>query len=298
MGVQRTITVWVLNFLVVACLAFWGSACDSSTSESGQTTAKQTAPQGPPPIPAKLQGRTLHFPADHSLGALKVRKVGSTRIQDWQQSSDAKGDVGMMQGMEAMLQIGADAVGDLSSLDALPPDALQEIVFEKTDVSDDQLAHLAHLTGLVGLNLDETSVSDAGLAHLADLKSLEKLALGGTRVTDSGLARLEEMTSLKKLWLHNTHITDAGLSHLTALPHLERLILSKTGVTDAGLAELAKIPTLQVLVLQATEISDGGLETIKNFKSLNEIELAGTKVTMAGVQQAKAVLPNCTFHFP
>ena len=49
--------------------------------------------------------------------------------------------------------------------------------------------HLAGLTNLVSLNLDDNPINDAGLAHLKNLTSLQELSLVSARIGDAGLAQ-------------------------------------------------------------------------------------------------------------
>jgi hypothetical protein len=125
-----------------------------------------------------------------------------------------------------------------------------------TSVRDAELAGLAHLRGLTGLQSLDLSecerVTDAGLAHLAGLTGLQSLDLGGCeqgkRVTDAGLAHLRGLTGLRSLDLRGRRqqVTDAGLAHLRGLTGLQSLqVMMSEQVTHAGLRTLkAAMPTL------------------------------------------------------
>ncbi len=71
--------------------------------------------------------------------------------------------------------------------------------FFQTDgkFSDDYLAPLKELHGLVHLNLRGQPVTDAQLAMLKDLNALTELHLEKTKVTDKGLENLKGLTSLE-----------------------------------------------------------------------------------------------------
>ncbi len=132
-----------------------------------------------------------------------------------------------------------------------------------SSVTDADLAHLAGLTNLQVLYLDNTQVTDAGLAHLTGLTNLQVLDLDNTQVTDAGLAHLAGLTNLKGLGLSNTQVTDTGLAHLTGLTNLQVLDLDNTQVTDAGLAHLAGLTNLQNLWLGNTQVTDAGVEALR-----------------------------------
>ena len=105
-------------------------------------------------------------------------------------------------------------------------------------MTDDGLAHLAHLTGLSRLYLSKTRITDAGLAHLTGLTGLEQLSIDGTTVSDAGLRHLEELTRLKILMAYDAQVTAAGKSQLLkALPNLTIWITSPHGTKAAARAE-------------------------------------------------------------
>ena len=56
-----------------------------------------------------------------------------------------------------------------------------------SDVTDDALAQVAKLEGVVWLNLAGTKITSAGLAHIKGMKSLQRLHLEKTEVGDEGV---------------------------------------------------------------------------------------------------------------
>ena len=113
--------------------------------------------------------------------------------------------------------------------------------------TDAYVVHLAGLTELQELGLNNTEVTDAGLVHLAGLTKLKRIDLSNPQVTDAGLAHLAGLTKLKWMDLSNTQVTDAGLVHLAGLAELYELTLNGTQVSDAGAAALKrKLPRLRV----------------------------------------------------
>jgi predicted negative regulator of RcsB-dependent stress response len=106
----------------------------------------------------------------------------------------------------AMLQqvLGDDTIGTVESVDFWNP----------SQVTDDDVAHLAQLPRLKHLNLTDTQVTDAGLKHLAGLKDLSGLTLDNTQVTDAGLVHLAGLKGLRHLNVYRTLVTDAGALEL------------------------------------------------------------------------------------
>jgi hypothetical protein len=86
--------------------------------------------------------------------------------------------------------------------------------------TDSDLEHLARLTALEWLRLDNTAVSGAGASHLKQLTSLHWLSLDNTRLHDAQLEHLKGMTRLKTLRFKNTDVSRAAIDALRpALPY-------------------------------------------------------------------------------
>ena len=101
-------------------------------------------------------------------------------------------------------------------------------------VTDADLKHLADMTAMEVLMLDETNITDAGLAYLVRMKRLKLLVLSRTHITDAGTIYLSQLTALEGMTLDHTQVSDAGLIHLAALTKLETLGLDHTNVTSDG----------------------------------------------------------------
>ena len=106
-------------------------------------------------------------------------------------------------------------------------------------LNDSHLAVIGRFEAVTDLSFEQTGITDAGLAHLKDLPKLEWLNLYRTKIGDAGLASLAEIASLKLLPIGGTKITDKGLAHLAKMPQLEYLGLRATAITDAGTAPMA-----------------------------------------------------------
>jgi hypothetical protein len=122
---------------------------------------------------AERPGRTLHFPADKTIGSIFGRAANDKRFvhamygDEWKPLGNARGDLSIPAGTDVRLDVGQAASTDLASLDALAPDDLQVINLRDTDVNDDGLAHVGRLTDLRIIDLHHTRVTDEGVKHLA-----------------------------------------------------------------------------------------------------------------------------------
>jgi hypothetical protein len=114
-------------------------------------------------------------------------------------------------------------------------------------LSDEHLALLKELKGLVHLDLRGQPVTDAQLIHLKPLTELTHLHLENTKITDKGLENLKGLVNLEYLNLYGTAVSDAGLANLEGMKKLKRLYLWQTKVTEAGAAKLKKaIPGVDI----------------------------------------------------
>ncbi len=110
--------------------------------------------------------------------------------------------------------------GVVTMVDLLPLlPSLQNVDFDKSDVSDDQLAVLKDLPNLRVLFLNETSIGSKGIAHLVGT-TVEVLHLQScNHIDDACVPYLARMKSLKKLYLDKRNLSAAALVRLErALP--------------------------------------------------------------------------------
>jgi hypothetical protein len=117
-----------------------------------------------------------------------------------------------------------------------------EVSYLQTDgkFTDEHLALLKDLKGLVHLNLRGQPVTDAQLVHLRPLTELTELHLEKTKITDKGLADLRGLVNLEYLNLYGTDVSDAGLANFEGMKKLKHLYVWQTKVTEAGAAKLKK----------------------------------------------------------
>jgi hypothetical protein len=167
-----------------------------------------------------------------------------------------------------------------------------EVLFDRGNVTDADLVHVAGMTKIKRLDIHGSKVTDVGMGQLATLRNLETLDLHGTQVTNAGLTHLTGLRKLKRLYLYDTQITDAGLIHLAGLAQLEHLDLSRTPTTDYGLAHLAGLAELRSLYLYNNHVTDKGISHLAGNQKLDLLYLYGTRVTDEGINELRKALPN------
>ena len=127
------------------------------------------------------------------------------------------------------------------------------------------MATLGQLEKLEQIVLDRTRVSDRGIAELGNLKSLRRLGLRGTHITDSDMANLATIKSIEELDLSLTDVNDLGVSRLRAMPKLRKVNLSNPYISDKALEYLAEIPSLKELslVVDGKRVTNPGVRDLQ-----------------------------------
>lgn len=167
---------------------------------------------------------------------------------------------------------------------------------EFADITDDDLAYVATLTGLESLNVAWTPITDDGLRWIKGLTNLKRLELYNTQVSNNGLSSLSKLKRLEYLSLEGTQVTDKGLNQFTGFPALAELHLNRLPITDIGLAHLSDMKRLRELELNGTDVSDAGLVHLASL-GLLRLDLYRTRVTAQGVERLCRSRPECNIHF-
>ena len=94
------------------------------------------------------------------------------------------------------------------------------------EMGDDQV--------VLKVNLGRSEVTDDDLAHLATFPQLRSIDLARTKVTSDGLRHLKNITSLEELRLYDTLVDNDGLLQLKRLSKLRWLMLKRTNVDGEG----------------------------------------------------------------
>ncbi len=173
------------------------------------------------------------------------------------------------------------------------------MIWDANRLTDEGMKHLAGLSKLQYLHINNGGLGDAALAVFSRLPRLERLSLQGNSFSDDGLKALAGMKQLKALWIGMNHrpITDAGVRHLSGLTALEELDLQRCQVGDAGIAALKNLKHLRVLVLMedtkgnSHAPTDASVEYLLAFTKLQNLTLISPAITEQGVRRL-VTLPN------
>ncbi len=214
--------------------------------------------------PRSRMPRTLEFPADRSLGEIRVRTVGAAEAVDdwrfggtkgWRKLAPARGFVRVPPGVEARLFVAEEALADLSPLSRLAPDALEGMVVTVAQSGVDTyegrwLKDIGHLRGLRSLII-RAGVHNESLAAIAGLRALEHLDLSSAGIDGRAFETLGRLRGLRRLQLRlGATILPEAWSRLTHLTAVQELSLYGAQTCEFATAAIAKLPALKRLFLR------------------------------------------------
>ena len=307
----------------------------------------------------ELGSRVLSFPEDRAVGTIEIRPTdanlesngvhpsswkprrtskGSERFPavtevkqwvsaegatEWKQHGTAKGSVMVPAGHDVKLRVNADGGNDMSFLRHLPSDAFFGLDLGLSQIEDEQMPFVAHLTGLRMIRLEDTRVTGKGMQHLSALSNLLGFAsdtqianqfagdspyaqksdpFGGDSkaesiygVDDLAASIFLSMPNIREIHLRDDPMTSDALPILGQLKRLERISLELCDITDENLEYLARLPSLTSLSLsypyKRNKITDAGAAKLAIAMGLKDLDLHGARITIRGLAEI-AQLPN------
>jgi thiol-disulfide isomerase/thioredoxin/Leucine-rich repeat (LRR) protein len=218
--------------------------------------------------------RTLKFPADRSVGVLKVRPVGvngwdvSQFYLGWRVLQPARGDVIVPEGNEVKLEAAASAFDDLSFLSSFDPDAIQWLEAESARLDVPALRAIAKLRGLRSLGFSLCQIADESLGELGNLPRLELVDL-----MYPGKARRRTGTPRERRRSAQGQSLVKGVEWLASLPELKELQLDGWQLPDASFEALARCRNLESLTLTIAELKDQHVRSLAKLDHLRSLRV-------------------------
>lgn len=274
---------------------------------------------------ADEHGAELRFSDLKAIGVVQARwedeprPVGDPWLTEynagWTVLEEAKGLVTIPKGAQVKLTV---AKTELSALYSLPPNAVYFLDARWRDLTDRDIAPIAHLTGLRALDLSENRLNmhGPGLAALGALKNLEWLNLWFTPVETLPENAIRQFSRLRFLSGHFRHnsaavmrecadledlefvsfrsgppITADDVAYLSNKPKLHGLVLYNMEMTDETFAGLQNLPNLRYLGVGRNKLTDSTMTAIAKLRELRFLDLHQTGITDAGLAKL-ATLPH------
>ncbi|MBA7617350.1 hypothetical protein ES703_24664 [subsurface metagenome] len=163
--------------------------------------------------------------------------------------------------------------------------------WQDPNITDENLAVLAQIKNLRGLNTISDRLTDLGMRHLRRCKNLRSLNLIARRVTSCGLKYLADLYELRELELTIGFVGNCGLRHLSKLANLRSLNLYPAkGISDAGLKHLGGLRNLRYLNLADARIRGPGLRYLQGLSGLKTLNLASTPLKNSGLKHLEGLV--------
>jgi hypothetical protein len=182
-------------------------------------------------------------------------------------------------------------------LDNIPPDALHtlRLRFSSFDDAEDGLCdramkHAARLTGLQDIILDRSEVSDAGLRQLKNMKNLRSISAFSTLVKGDAFVDLTGLTKLQQFKLGHNQLSHAAYESFHLYPGLTHLNLTRCNPGDEDIKSIAKCAKLTFLHIgRNSSVNDRNVKYLLPMKSLRQLDLGATHVTLDGLLALKSL---------
>jgi len=125
--------------------------------------------------------------------------------------------------------------------------------WQDPNITDENLAVLAQIKNLRGLNTISDRLTDLGMRHLRRCKNLRQLDIGARKLTNLSLRYIGSCKNLRYLSIGGRGISSKGLRYLRGLSELRELDITGFGMSDEGLKNISELKNLRVLSFSVRE---------------------------------------------
>lgn len=212
----------------------------------------------------------LDFPSNYSMGELYVLKPGagaSDSEPSTSTHSPARGRLKFLPGTRTKLKLGYEGSKHMSDLNRLSPNSLFGINMKRLEVTDDDLKHVARLTGLQHVELEGTDISTKGVNYLEPLKNLRFLGVDKTLIRSDAMKSIGKHIMLGNLVIGHNDLNEECYKDLLGLKNLTNLQVDNTHLSEKGFEHIIKLPSLLVIKLSGNNrITDRAMAKLQNSK--------------------------------
>eukprot|EP01111_Echinosteliopsis_oligospora_P017472 TRINITY_DN7585_c0_g1_i1.p1 TRINITY_DN7585_c0_g1~~TRINITY_DN7585_c0_g1_i1.p1 ORF type:complete len:500 (+),score=57.37 TRINITY_DN7585_c0_g1_i1:167-1666(+) len=143
-----------------------------------------------------------------------------------------------------------------------------------SDVNDDSIHHIQHLTTLTHLDISNNNITATALQSISSLHQLSHLSMAQCTNISSGLSHLQTLTNLTFLTAAHCHLNDETVQPLGNLTSLKSLTLVSNKFGDQGMQAIGKLKNLTTLDLSmCTGITDEGIKYIESHPKMSTLNL-------------------------
>ena len=309
----------------VGTVAYFMQSHTFDQSSGGAENKQAQAPAEKKPGPE--QRKTITFPSDRTFGNLYDHKAPHDSDADWPLYAQAKGAVEYPEDSRFHLEVSRECAGDLSPLNALPPDVIQSMRLPSFDMSENNIAALKHMTGISVIYIDQ-EMPDADLqklrasfegrktitcrqpdAVIRDIAPPAEHILSFPEDKSIGFIALRPWHRVEEEWqqfgpakgkvtipagMEVKLAVAEGISDLSALKMLaitdvHTLVLSGAEINDVSMDGPAFLRGVLILEITGTAVTDAGLNKLARNTGLQELKLTNTKIGDQGIEVLKKI---------
>lgn len=151
---------------------------------------------------------------------------------------------------------------------------------EMFEPGPEELAAVADLPRLVGLEISDGKLTPASVRQMGKLSHLTRISLEDCEFPEGNLAFLKHLTSLERLYFRRCKFEGASLSELGALDHLYYVRISDCVLEDSGnLVFPAEMQRLTRLYVYDTFVNQWSFQQLVGSSYLTSLKFQDAKVT-------------------
>lgn len=159
------------------------------------------------------------------------------------------------------------------------------VEFNNLPITDEHIIQICQNYQKRKILLSGTKITDNALKHLATVSGLEYLHLDNTQITGQGFVHFLEHKKLSCVYLENTQINDETLKIIAKIPKIEVVSIQNTPTTWQGVLAIAENPII-CPITRGKQFSDEQMREFrhvqrqfakKNKQPVNDDDLAKAK---------------------
>ncbi len=212
----------------------------------------------------------MDFPSEYSMGELYLLDRNASQDESEPGTTThfaARGRLKFPPGTRAILKLRYEGSQHMSELGRLKPNSLFGINMKRMEVTDDDLKHVAKLTGLVHIELEGTDITSRGVFNLEPLKNLHYLGVDKTLIKSDAMKSIGRHSALVNLIVGHNELDDECYKDLLNLKNMTNLQVDNVHLSDKGFDYIVKLPKLAVLKVSANNrIGDNSMSKLQNSK--------------------------------
>ncbi len=196
-------------------------------------------------------------------------------------------DMGFIPSLEFLQEPGNFAVFEKDDLYGV------SLVHGEVEIKDNNLLkHLAHLSGLHFLDLEQSNADDECLPSLLQMKGLRSAKLINTGISGTCLAKLPALRDFSIVTFTNCPDVSGLLKGLKGSRSLLQLYIDGEMLTSADVNLIGSLTNLQVLQANDSHLNPDDLTLLTGLKSLHKLHVVDCSISAKQIQALHTMVKN------